>query len=161
MLLPGSAGKTRDQILQVIADSKDLNVKQGFKEMIKALKRKDNITLSTSNGLFINEKYKVLELFKETLTDSFEGEVHSISRSNGYSFINDWASEKTGGNIRDLFPTETMQELVNFILINAFYFKADWSKKVAMLNVVVMSVSIAVFAYFHKMTKGYYQLTIG
>jgi serine protease inhibitor len=154
MLLPGSAGKTREQILQVIADSKNLDVKHGFKEMIKALKRKDNITLSTSNGLFINEKYKVLESFKETFTDSLEGEVHSISRSNGYSFINDWASEKTGGKITDLFPTETMQEQVNFILINAFYFKADWAKKVAILNVVVnsmMSVSIAIFAFFHKM----------
>jgi serine protease inhibitor len=131
MLLHGSAGKTREQILQVIADSKDLDVEQGFKATIEALRRKDNITLSTSNGLFINEKYKVLESFKETLKYSFEGEVHSVSRSNGYSFINDWASEKTGGKIRDLFPTETMQELVNFILINAFYFKADWAKKVS------------------------------
>jgi serine protease inhibitor len=134
MLLPGSAGETREQIMQVIADSKDFNVRGGFKATMEVLTRKDNITLSTSNGLFINENYQVLESFKETLKDSFKGEVHSVSRSNGYPFINDWASEKTGGKITDLFPTETMQEQVNFILINAFYFKADWAKKVNMLK---------------------------
>jgi serine protease inhibitor len=134
MLLPGSDSETREQIMQVIADSKDFNVRRGFKATMEVLTRKDNITLSTSNGLFINENYQVLESFKKTLKDSFIGEVHSVSRSNGYPFINDWASEKTGGKITNLFPTETMQEQVNFILINAFYFKADWAKKVNMLK---------------------------
>ena len=136
MLLPGSAGKTREQIMQVITDSKDLDIRQGFKATKEALTRKDNITLSQSNGLFINENYQVLKSFKKTLKDSFEGEVHSISKSNGYSFINNWASENTAGKITGLFPNETMQDQVNFILINAFYFKADWANKVTMLKVL-------------------------
>jgi serine protease inhibitor len=132
MLLNGASGETASELREALGMSgmsvEEINAASG--DMTRLLANLDSkVELSIANSLW---DYKTLKLdpgFVRRLKDSYASEVHQISENdNGLKAINDWASEKTHGRIKQIikqFPSTPMV----LSLLNAVYFKGEWKTK--------------------------------
>ena len=67
----------------------------------------------------------MLDLFDEELEKvDFKTDPEAVRKR-----INDWVSDQTVGNIRDLLPMNTVDASTDAVLVNAVYFKGLWQSK--------------------------------
>ncbi|XP_063976835.1 serine protease inhibitor 88Ea-like isoform X2 [Diachasmimorpha longicaudata] len=85
--------------------------------------------LKTANRLYISNAKKV----RECMIDLFGQELEKVdfkADPNAVRVkINDWVSNTTKGHIRDLIPSDGIDETSDLVLVNAVYFKGLWQSK--------------------------------
>lgn len=83
----------------------------------------------TANKLWVTKERRV----RECMLDLFGEQLESVDFNTNPEAIrvrvNDWASNRTKGHIRDLIPTGGVTEDSDLVLANAVYFKGLWSSK--------------------------------
>ena len=101
----------------------DWEISNGIDESINYdTKKNDNLIFNNVNGLFIKKGYNILEEFSLKCKNLNA----SISELINVSQINSFCYNNTNGKIPKCI--EEIEDNVNFILINAIYFKGNWSK---------------------------------
>lgn len=154
LLLSGTAGKTRDELLSVLgAESMEESERicksfSGFaltfqndflketaefrKYAAKGWIEEDAPTpfraLRVANAIWerddLGNVFK--DSFRHAVTEKYDAECGSFSVSDAAEKINDWADQKTEGMIEKILPEDFVAEDIESLLTNALYFKDSW-----------------------------------
>jgi serine protease inhibitor len=131
MAINGAKGATENEMLEVLqckgCDIKSIN--EQTKLLVQLLsKESGHPTLSLANGFFYDDKRLTLSpSFKNDLSDYdcvFE-KANFSDKTQALSLINNWVKDKTKGKIDAIL--DDIKPLDIAFLINALYFKSDWS----------------------------------
>ncbi|MBO4659090.1 MAG: HAD-IC family P-type ATPase [Prevotella sp.] len=124
------------------ATEKELEQKLGFheggiqavnefcKNLIDNLPKVDpKVQLNIANAIFLNQDNILKEEFRQDMHDYFDATAEALDFSSKKSLgiINDWCNKKTKGMIPSILDSVD-PNMVSYLL-NAIYFKADWTKK--------------------------------
>ena len=133
MVNDAAVGETEKEIEQTLGflqgGSKAVN--EFCKNLIDNLPKVDNkATLNIANALFLNKGFTLKKQFEEDMKNYYDAkaEVLDFSASlQSAAVINKWCEDKTKGMIPDIIEA-TDPQAVSYLL-NAIYFKADWTSK--------------------------------
>ena len=130
MLINGAEGETKEEIKTAL-EANDYSVEQineHSKELIKSLTSVDPTTsISIANSIWPAIGYPIVENFIQTNINYYDAVVHPIDflSYDAIKTVNNWCAEKTKGMIPE--PINRFPDNIRLLLINALYFKSDWS----------------------------------
>ncbi|MCU7693327.1 serpin family protein [Haoranjiania flava] len=131
MLLNGAKGATYDEMAEALhvkgMDISTLN--QAYRQLLTTLPAADpKVKLLLANSIWYRNTFKVSDIYLSTLKNNFQSEATPLSFSqDDVNTINKWASDKTNGKIQKVL--EEINDTDVLFLLNALYFKGDWSEK--------------------------------
>lgn len=133
MLNAGAAGTTRDEITATLGFGSDpAAVNEYCKKMIEGAPNVDPAaTVRIANCINVNSA-KGLSLLKQYVNDmknyySAQIEAMDFTKSSSLEKINKWCSDNTDGMIPSIL--DELNPNAAMCLLNAIYFKADWTEK--------------------------------
>ena len=100
------------------------------KKLIDGLPKVDEkVTLDIANAIFVNKYYTLKKQFEQDMQSYYDAKAEALdfSAPSTLDHINGWCNEKTNGMIPEILD-EVDPDMVSYLL-NAIYFKADWSSK--------------------------------
>ena len=132
MAANGAKGDTYNQIVKAIGfenySADDVN--STFRKIIFGLQTVDtSVDFEFANSVWIKDDFKVKQDYVSLLADSFDAEAANVDfgSSDGINKINNWCKEKTHGMIPTIMDGPNAD--LKFALVNALYFKGQWSLK--------------------------------
>jgi len=134
MAYNGAEGSTREAMADTLQFS-GMNlarVNQGYLELIGSLENVDSqLSLSIGNSVWVDRWFeqKVNKTFTGRLSTYYEGEIfiRGFGDPQTVEDINGWVSGETNGKIDKI--VERIEPDTVMFLLNAIYFKGDWTKK--------------------------------
>ena len=131
MLVNGAEGETKEEIIKAL-ESQNFSIDQineHSKELSNALPFVDpGTSLSIANSVWPSFELPIKEAFIHANINYYDAEVNPIDFTsyNAINVINKWCADKT----RNMIPKalNELSEDVMLLLINALYFKSNWSK---------------------------------
>lgn len=132
MTYNGAEGSTRQAMSGTLGFGSLTNeqINTSYGSLLSVLNNADtSLQLSIANSLWANNKIQFKVSFIEPAKQFYLAEVSSLNFADPgtVSKINNWVSEKTHGKIRSII--EKIEESDILYLLNAIYFKGNWSKK--------------------------------
>ncbi|MCY7350835.1 MAG: serpin family protein [Cytophagaceae bacterium] len=127
MLLNGADGQTAEELKTVLRlkGYSPEAYNEVYRQLVDGLPKVDNrVSLSIANSIWHRQSYSIEAPFVEALKTTFQAEARPLTNDVGP--INSWVDEKTKGKIKKMYD-EIPEETV-LILLNAVYFKGDWTK---------------------------------
>jgi len=100
------------------------------KNLIDNLPKVDeNVLLNIANAIFVSNKYQLKSQFKNDMLTYYNAKAETLNFSSPstLNYINSWCSEKTQGMIPAILDQVNPDALS--YLLNAIYFKANWTSK--------------------------------
>ncbi|XP_055958171.1 leukocyte elastase inhibitor-like [Patella vulgata] len=133
MLHLGTRNNSKAEVEKVLYFDFD-SVHGSLGEYLQILNQKQSsYALSSANRVFINNKYKFLEEYLQTLQATYKAEAQTcdfISNAEGEKEkINKWVEGETNSKIKDLIPSGMLNPLTAMVLVNAIYFKGNWENQ--------------------------------
>ena len=133
MVANGAKGETLDEIVDFLGYGKDgLDALNEYSRiLLEQLPAVDlDVTLKVTNALLVNDRHPLLPAYKNSVEDHFYAAVDNMDFSDPNQIaarINEWSRTNTNGFIdKVLEPSEISKESLVY-LMNALYFKAEWS----------------------------------
>ncbi|HET6880865.1 MAG TPA: serpin family protein [Pirellulales bacterium] len=131
MAYAGSAGKTHDQLAQVLHfELADDRLHAGFGTLGLILNSGNkNYRLQMANRLWGAKNYPFSpEFLSATRTHYGAGltQLNFVQAETARQTINGWIEQQTNGKIRDLVPPGAVDADTRLVLTNAIYFKGAW-----------------------------------
>lgn len=132
MTYNGAEGETKAVMEKALgyADIDRALVNDSYKKLISNLKNIDkSISLNIGNSIWIREGEVINKEFISTNEKNFNAEVSSLdfSDSAAVDTINNWIKDETKGKIEKMLTGPIAPDIIMY-LINAIYFKGEWSK---------------------------------
>jgi len=133
MTYNGAAGTTEAAMRATLElDSMTLaEVNEANRSLIKLLRELDShVKFQLANSIWYDPQFQVEPPFLDATRTYFDARVESIDfRSPGASqTINDWVKQQTQGLIPTIVPSPIPDGVLMY-LINAIYFKGDWTQQ--------------------------------
>ncbi|XP_047652631.1 alpha-1-antitrypsin [Phacochoerus africanus] len=134
MLSLGTKGATHAEILEGLqfnlTEKAEAEIHKGFQHLLHTLNQPDNqLQLTTGNGLFVDEKAKLVPKFLEDVKNLYHSEAFSINfrdPEEAKKRINDYVEKGSQGKIVDL--VDELDKDTVFALVNYIFFKGKWEK---------------------------------
>ncbi len=130
MTLNGTDGETYEQMRDFFSheglSNEEINI--AFRDLIDLLTRLDpQVRMEIANSIWYHRSFEVLEEFLQTNAEYFDAEIADLDFNDpaAVDIINNWISDKTNGLIEEMI--QQIDPEVILYLINAIYFKADWT----------------------------------
>lgn len=133
MVHAGAKGKTAAELANVFhLDGDRATLDAGFADVLRRWQSsREGLELSVANRLFgeattpFDNKYLTVtdRVFAAPLEQVDFKKAHEAARSR----INKWVVERTKDRIRDLVPEGGVDDTTRLVLVNAIYFKGNWS----------------------------------
>lgn len=136
MCFAGANASTADQLqaglcLDNLTRDEIFAMNREFFESLNKVLGSD-VTLKTANKVFQHHKHPLLTKYLDDLKNHFASDAKGLNfadSTNSAKDINDWVLEKTEGKIKDLVSPDLLDDLTRLVLVNAIYFKGNWSNK--------------------------------
>ena len=131
MAYNGAAGATRDEMqraLELTGMTLD-DVNQSYRSLIALLSGLDpRVAFTLANSVWYRQQFNPLPSFLDATRTYFDATVQSLDFASpgAAPTINRWVSEQTRGKIPTIVPDPVPDDVVAY-LINAIYFKGDWT----------------------------------
>ncbi len=131
MALHGAEGETQEEIKRVL-EFHNLSidaVNESYLGLLDLLPYIDpKVELLIANSMWYRIGFPVLDSYIETNKKYFDAEVDALDFNlpGASKIMNNWVKRKTKGLIEDIVPEE-IDPLTMMYLINAVYFKGDWT----------------------------------
>lgn len=131
MLVNGATGTTKTEIMKALnaegISQEDLNAT--YKKLLTELPAADpKVKLGLANSIWYKNTFIVENAFLTGMKDNFNAQITALPFvQSDVDIINKWASDNTNAKIPKVL-SEIKKEAVMF-LINALYFKGDWTKQ--------------------------------
>lgn len=131
MTMNGAEGETYSQMQEVfeLTDMSRDQINKAAKDLIELLIQYDeNVQFNIANSIWYRNTFEVENVFLETNLRYFDATVEAADFGDPETKerINQWVSEKTEGLIEEIIEG-TIDPLTVMYLINAIYFKGDWT----------------------------------
>ena len=131
MLYNGAEGKTKEEIAKVLhVEGMDVNQlnRANASLLLKLQNNSTQIQMNIANSIWINDNFHFRSAFVKNNNHYFNAKIEEIDMHDQISpkRINDWGKKSTNGKIDDIVY-ETINDDVVAMLINAIYFKGDWT----------------------------------
>jgi len=132
MTYNGAEGETREAMKQTLLfqDMTRNEVNSAYDTLLTILQETDpKVEMTVANSLWAREGIDFKEDFLQRNMEYFNAEVDALDFDDPESvdIINNWVSEKTRGKIKGIVEPP-IDPLTVLFLINAIYFKGDWSE---------------------------------
>jgi len=132
MTMNGAGGATRDQMRQILGfGSLPMGtVDASYHDLIDLLTGLDpRVDIRIANAIFHDNEFQMKEPFLDTVRTFFNAQVSGLdfAAPSAPDIINGWVSGATGGRIDGIVDPPLDPSLVS-ILLNAIYFKGDWTQ---------------------------------
>ena len=129
----GAEGQTQKAILTTLhlGDRDPLSVASAYGKMLTALRDADStVELAIANSIWHRTDLAVRKDFIEENRAVLEAEVTALdfARPDAGSVINQWVAEKTRNKINQIVE-DRIDPSKAMLLINALYFKGDWTNR--------------------------------
>jgi serine protease inhibitor len=133
MAYNGAAGDTAEAMKQTLnfANLSKEEINEGYLGLMTLLTTMDpEVTLEIANSIWYAQNLSVLDEFIANCATYFMAVVQALdfSDSSAAATINNWVSDKTKGKITEIVENP-IDPLIVMYLINAVYFKGDWTTK--------------------------------
>ena len=105
-------------------------VNEFCKTLIDSLPKIDQkVQLNIANAIFVNKDYRLLKPYQKDMQKYYDALAESLDFSSKKSLdrINDWCNKKTKGMIPGIL--DELNPLAVSYLLNAIYFKAQWTEQ--------------------------------
>ena len=85
--------------------------------------------LNIANTIFVNNRFTLKKNYQDDMQTYYDAKAEALdfSSPNTVNHINDWCNEKTQGMIPSIIENVDPEDVL--YLLNAIYFKADWTSK--------------------------------
>nr|QOP39357.1 serpin 5 [Myxobolus cerebralis] len=133
LLEMGAKGKTFDELKIILGEDFSVLLENNDSNFIKTLKKDlnqffEDIEISAKCNTKVFHQFEILPNFKKNANDVFKMVTEKLNFKDcllAMNTMNKWVSEKTDGNIKELFkkPLETD---TNFVMINTLLFESKW-----------------------------------
>ena len=132
MVNDAAVGQTEQEIEQTLGFHKGgiKAVNDYCKNLIQNLPKVDEkVTLNIANAIFLNKNYTLIPQFEQDMKDYYDAKAEALDFSSPQTLdhINGWCNDKTKGMIPTILD-EVNPDMASYLL-NAIYFKADWTSK--------------------------------
>lgn len=132
MTLNGASDETQQSILNTIdyGDLTAAEVNQAYKDLTALLLSMDKkVAMGIANSVWYRNSLTVFPAFSNTINEYYDGTVEGLNFDDPGSknTINRWVEDKTNDRIKNLVETINPEDVM--FLINAIYFKGDWTYK--------------------------------
>ncbi|XP_074279271.1 serpin-ZX-like [Silene latifolia] len=136
LIAAGSSGSTRDELTLVLGSNSIDDVNKLFSEIVPLLfadgSKSGGPKLSFANGVWVDQSLPFKPEFKRVVQDLYKAVSSQVdfltNAAEVASEVNSWAEKQTSGLIKDLLPSESVDETTKLIFANALYFKGAWNK---------------------------------
>ena len=131
MAYTGAEGSTESAMENTLgySDMSTDQVKEYYRSLFSSLENVDkDVTLNNANSVWVKDSFEsqVKEDYIVTLKDYFTSELHvSPFNQETVTQMNKWVSQKTADKIKKIIETIDRDNVM--FLVNAIYFKADWT----------------------------------
>lgn len=133
MTYQGAKNTTRDGMAKTLRyeeiDNNILN--DSYRNLLRYLRQADDeVELSINNSIWIRKGENIKEDFLSINKDIFDAYIKELdfSENNASEEINNWISDATKGKIKKMITPPIPPQVVMY-LINAIYFKGQWSEE--------------------------------
>lgn len=127
MTYNGAAGQTAEEMARVlgVADIPLDVLNETNRKWIEALQRTGDprAELAIASSVWYRDWYPITDAFRERVEAGYAAEILPITTA---AEINRWVDRATRGRIDEIIEGEIPRDMVAY-LINAVYFKADWT----------------------------------
>ncbi len=123
----GAGGDTRDELTDVFGFPEEKRTQ--FGSAMADLNRHDaEYRLSVANALWLAEWLEPLEEYVQTARMYYDSGVEKVNFGFGDAVktINGWVSDNTGGKIKEILASGSVDGTTALVITNAVYFKGDW-----------------------------------
>lgn len=133
MAQAGAGGRTREEIAQVLREKslKAGETDRPYSALMAVLRSADpNVRIDIANSAWVRNGFRLRKEYLSLLADRY-GAVAEELDFNGPrapARINAWVKDRTSGKIDRIVPDSIPPGAV-FYLINALYFKGDWTER--------------------------------
>lgn len=132
MVNDAATGQTEQELEETLGFHKGgiQAVNEFCKNLIDNLPKVDEqVTLNIANAIFLNKKYHLKNQFQKDMQEYYDAKAEALDFSSPKTLdhINGWCNDKTKGMIPTILD-EVNPDMASYLL-NAIYFKADWSSK--------------------------------
>lgn len=128
----GSRGKTSLELQNALQLSPNQNDNlEAIQRIQPALRRRDPYALYLANKIYVQKKFQLKESFVDTAQRVFESSAEKINfqrSGEAAASINNWVEEQTNHKIKNLVNPQLLSDRTRALLINALYFKGNWTK---------------------------------
>jgi len=131
MLLNGCGGDTYDQLKETLKYPSGMtigDINEAYKSLVDQLLDADPLVkITLANAIFYRNGFTVKPPFLAAMSNDYNATVEGLDFAalSALTTINKWASDNTAGKIPKVLD-EISEDAVMF-LMNALYFKGDWS----------------------------------
>jgi serpin B len=131
LLQSGCENETAQELRTALhlPDDKE-TVESAIKSLLPKLKGNDLYTLHTANKMYVKKDFSIKEGFKKAATQVYYADTDTIDFTQSVQAaktMNSWVEKHTNDKIHDLIDSNSLDEYTRAVLINALYFKANWS----------------------------------
>lgn len=132
MVNDAAEGATRQELEQTLGfhEGGIQAVNEYCKKLIDGLPKVDeNVQLNIANTIFVNNRFTLKKNYQDDMQTYYDAKAEALdfSSPNTVNHINDWCNEKTQGMIPSIIENVDPEDVL--YLLNAIYFKADWTSK--------------------------------
>lgn len=139
MLLPGTRGETRDELMAVLGVSDEAGYHAGRGAIDARVNEPGTappegdaevFALRAVNQVFAQEGFPVRDVYLDVLAEDYDAAVALVDFAEdpegSRQVVNDWVEDQTEDRIVDLIPEGVITTLTRLVLTNAVYFFANW-----------------------------------
>jgi serpin B len=112
-----------------LPDDKE-TVESAIKSLLPKLKGSDLYTLHTANKIYVKEDFSIKDGFKKAAAQIYYADTDTIDFTQSVQAaktMNSWVEKHTNDKIHNLIDSNLLDQYTRAVLINALYFKANWS----------------------------------
>lgn len=133
MTSAGARGETATQMNRVLSFTlPPTTFHPAFAQLTHQLTNVQGFQLSIANRLWAQNNFSLLPPFVKTTEDFYGAKIESLNFANPIEAtraINNWVSERTQNQIKDLLNQCDVGKDTKLVLTNAIYFKGNWEYK--------------------------------
>ncbi|RZC38163.1 Serpin domain containing protein [Asbolus verrucosus] len=129
----GARGETARELQTALCLPDDHDkIESSIKSLLPTLKGNDNYSLHVANKIYVKQGCTLKGEFQRVAADVFNAGLENIDFSQNAaaaSKMNNWVAEQTANKIHDLISKDSLDDDTRAVLINALYFKGNWSEQ--------------------------------
>ena len=132
LTLSGSKGETANELRKALhLPENKSRVENDIKTLLPQFKSNNFYTLESANKVYLKKNFHPHNEFKNSGDLIYGAETESIdffpNTVQAAKSINNWVEKHTSNKIKNLVDANDFDEFTRAVLVNALYFKANWS----------------------------------